>query len=80
MTVAAVTVRRRRFGGQKSILDYVSAARPLVGGVARGAPFFGVSLPDDAQEELLDLVGGAAEDFSDGSSSDEEIVPPAPRL
>lgn len=58
----------------RTIMDYASAALPLVGGVVRCAPTFGGFLPVDTPDEVIDLVTGAAKHVSDGYSGDEEIA------
>lgn len=62
----------------RTIMDYASAALPLVGGVVRCAPTFGGFLPVHTPDEVIDLVTGAAKHVSDGYSGDEEIASQAP--
>jgi len=57
------------------IISVIGGARPLVGGVQRGGRAFEGAPPDDAPEDVIDLVDAAADDNGDdidGVENDED--------
>ncbi|KAK1867238.1 hypothetical protein I4F81_009745 [Pyropia yezoensis] len=52
-------------------MAYESHALLLVGGVVRGAPPLEGSPPDDAPDDIVNVVGAVADSATDGSSGDE---------